>query len=760
MKRLPISIIILLSFLTVSMFFSERVMAESSQGSQPYRLGMATPTPSPTTLDLIPTAVSVQTKFIKQTFTLNDIGYTKDETLKGVLSSRNYGVYWPDAWLATDGSSFNLHFSHSKALDPHSSVTIDWNGTRLSSALLFAENADQNILTVEIPKELILTGFNQLHIEFYMGISEDFCTDLDNPAVWATISNTSSFNFLYKNKTAIPNLRNYPVPFIDNSPLIKNIVTLVVPDKPTTIELNALAVISVKLGQLAAWRPLTLSVIPLSQLKLGIGQGNVILVGSIKNLKSVDAKVLPPIKNENNVLTLTGTDQSDKPLPAETGILWETQIPNDPTALILMVTGMNDQAVLKAAQALASGPTYSRLEGQLGLVVQVSAPNDVERIASQSFTLSQLGYADFTGKGTREQSIDYIIPSPLGVQYNTTAKLDLHFSHSELLNSKGSSLNILLNDVPVSSVLLSAENAKDSRVIVDMPGGLFRLGDNKLTLAATIQLDPGYIYKGDCLYDYINEAWVVAFADSQISMPFEAGIQQISLLAYPKAFLGKADLTDLAFVVSESATISDAQVIASIASRLGRYTSYDTLAPKVMAQMDKNNEQKPSYVFLIGLPVGSKSFESINELLPLPFKSGTNEPEVINDVAQILPPQGSIGFIEATVDNDGLPMLIVTGNDEVGLRWAGNALDDPLLMAKLKDNLVILDSADSIQTSNIQPKKVNPIVQVAATKTMPEITNQMPNWVIGVACLLLGMTGIVLVAVIIREFIRRRKVRG
>ena len=758
MKRLPISIIILMSFLTVSMSFRGRVAVESSHGAQLYQADQATPTTSPTTLDLSPTPVGVQTNFINHTITLNDIGYSKDETLKGVLSSRNYGVYWPDAWLATDSGSFTLRFSHSKALDPHSSVTIDWNGTRLSSALLIAENADHNVLTVEIPKGLIATGINLLHIEFYMGISENFCTDLDNPAVWATISNTSSFNFIHENKNVEPNLKNYPIPFVDNSPLIKNIVILVVPDSPTTVELNALAVISVKLGQLAAWRPLTLSVIPFSQLKLDIGQGNVILVGSIESIKGFDLRVLPPIIKES--ITLILTDQSGKPLPANAGVLWEAQIPNDPTALILVVTGMNDQAVLKAAQALASGPTYSRLEGQLGVVLQVSAPNGSERIASQSFTLSQLGYADFTGKGTREQSIDYIIPSPLGVQYNTPAKFDLHFSHSELLNTKGSSLNILLNDVPVSSILLSAENTKDGRVTVDIPGRLFHLGDNKLTLAATIQLDPNYIHTGDCLYDYINEAWVVAYADSQISIPFEAGIQQISLLAYPKAFLGKADLTDLVFVAPENATIADAQVIASIANRLGRYTSNDTLVPKVVTQMDINIEQKSPYVFLIGLPARSKAFEKINELLPLPFKTGTNEPEDVNDVAQILPPQGSIGFIEATVDNNGMPMLIVTGNDEVGLRWAGNALGDPLLMTKLKDNLVILDGADSIQTSNIQPKKVNPIVQVAATNPLPEITNQMPNWVIWVACLLLGTTGIVLVAVTIREFIQRRKGRG
>jgi hypothetical protein len=38
---------------------------------------------------------------ISQKVTFFDLGYTKDETLQGVLVTRNYTVNWPHAWSLT-----------------------------------------------------------------------------------------------------------------------------------------------------------------------------------------------------------------------------------------------------------------------------------------------------------------------------------------------------------------------------------------------------------------------------------------------------------------------------------------------------------------------------------------------------------------------------------------------------------------------------------------------------------------------------------
>ena len=124
-------------------------------------------------------AAQVDSAVYTQTITFVELGYPSDETLHGVLVTRDYTVRWPEAWKPQVGSSVTLEFSHSPSLRANSSMAVDWNGVRIASTLLTPDNAEKGTLVAPIPAQSILPGFNRLHLEFYMGIQDDFCQDID-----------------------------------------------------------------------------------------------------------------------------------------------------------------------------------------------------------------------------------------------------------------------------------------------------------------------------------------------------------------------------------------------------------------------------------------------------------------------------------------------------------------------------------------------------------------------------------------------------
>jgi len=113
--------------------------------------------------------IKPQSSTLIETKSLKDLGYTKDETVHGVLVDRTYTVNWPDAWKPQPGSSFTLEFSHSPILEAYSSLAVDWNGVRLASVLLTPENIDHGQLIIEIPEGQIVRRCRPLSIESSAG---------------------------------------------------------------------------------------------------------------------------------------------------------------------------------------------------------------------------------------------------------------------------------------------------------------------------------------------------------------------------------------------------------------------------------------------------------------------------------------------------------------------------------------------------------------------------------------------------------------
>ena len=681
-----------------------------------------------------------------KTVTFTDLGYTGDETLRGVLVTRDYSLRWPDAWNPKSGNSLTLHFSHSLALDEHSSMAVDWNGTRLTSVLLTPQNADNGVLEVDIPEDLIEIGYNQLRLVLYMGIHDDYCEDLDNPAVWTTIHSTSFFDFSFEPAQPALDLSLFPAPLIDGSTIVENQITFILPAQPSLKELNVVAAVSAKLGQVAAWRNIALDVkYGPSASDVANIPGDQIYVGTLDQLGAYSFLDFSSI-----------TSDTRKP---GVGLIWEQYSPGDEAGVAIALTGMDEAGVETAGRVLADASTYALLSGPLGVIMDMPDLKTDGEVTGQIITLEELGYRDITARGTHDQTINFIIPLPMEWIVETEGTFNLHFAHSELLNPQQSSMNILLNDVPISSIALTKENSTDGQVEIRLPARLFKVGDNKLTVLANLNLVENYEDRLRCWDDYEDEAWIVAYADSSINLPPGPGEVNADLSNYPYNFLRSANLSDVAFVLPASPSERVALAMANIASRLGHFVDSKALYPRVVDTNTASDiKAEAPYQILIGQTVSLAAIQSINDILPMPFKSGTNEPQSLEGYAEILPKAGSVGYIESVITEDGQSRLVVTGNSDEGVYWAAEALSDPQLMGDLDGDLVILNAQARMFTASVKLEKTREVTPVVSEETST-VSGLQTMWVLWLSIILFILSALILITMIILGTVNRRKAK-
>jgi hypothetical protein len=612
-------------------------------------------------------------------FTLEDTGLSSDDVIKGALVSRDYGVLLPVNWNHITDAEVSINFSHSQALNPKSSMTVDWNNVRLGSIQLTNENIDHGQMTVSIPVDSIKQGYNALHIEFYMGISDNFCSDYDNPAVWATVQKSTFFRFDTDLTQVQPDLGNLPSPFFDESSLAGNHVTMVISDKPGMGEINSLAVVNAKLGELSGgWRTISTDLISLSDAKKDGIQGNIIFIGTIDTVNQLDPSI--------NI-----SDEQEKG-----GLLEEFPSPYDKTALILAITGKTQEDVEKAGRAFANGSLYSRLSGAKAVITGNATSSNGVKVNQLSTTLEELGYSNGTASGTREQKINYTIPLTSLWQTKTDAILNLHFLHSVVNSKEDPTLTISVNSLPVGSVKLTEANANGGQETFQIPLDFFHVGNNDLAIQANMQVfnsrDDVDLY---CADNQIAEAWLTIDNDSQLKFPSLPDSSTVEISNFPYIFMGKSDLSQLAFVMPKSASFADLKALSILALSLGRSAVGEPIMPHVVNsdQVSQNGQDYPNRI-LIGLPLNNPAILSANDQLPLSFNISTGVANPLPVLDTIDSGKISTGYIEAYLSGDKVPNLIVSGNDENGLLLAANQLSLNTNIAKLSGDVAITTGQD------------------------------------------------------------------
>ena len=365
--------------------------------------------------------------------TFEEMGY-RDQSIFGISGSITYFVkVKPDDNM--EGSKLVLYIRPSQVLNPNTStVTISLKDAPVFTQRIIASTMD-SLITIIIPmnkKYLQPDGrFVKVKIVAKMSVSDQICQDIDNPAVWINIRNSSYFS---ANKQSVLSYER------SMKETIQEFSTIASPASPDLNDILAGGILYSLVKQLNKE-----SVTATKTYNANDTLNNTIVVGLQSRLPEAIKRQLPALSKGQGLIQVLGTEGN----------------------AVLVVSGYDDEGYKKAIAVLSN---YNILNSAFSkkLIVDNTTIKTVENnLLPQVLTLEQLGVPSALMEGVLALQTNY--PFNL-IDYNAIPKkLTLHlealFSH--LRENDRGFLNVYLNDNLVYTTSLQDLNAFNNDV--DLP---------------------------------------------------------------------------------------------------------------------------------------------------------------------------------------------------------------------------------------------------------------------------------------------------
>jgi hypothetical protein len=620
--------------------------------------------------------------------TFKELGLGNDD-LDRTRTVRSYRVDLPgNLQILTGDNYFDLVTSHSlETLDKPASVQVDINGRPVSTLVLTGTNVLSNITRIELPAGVLLTGRNNIDITLDTGAT----CDEPGALVDLLIEETSALDFGYQQNPYPTDLGLYPDPFGERS--ILNIpTTIVLPDLPSSNDLSAAATIAAGLGRMSNGR-IDLRAKSASELDPAtLSDSHLIVIGKPDSNSLLSNLELPlPINDD----TLT---------PGQ-GILEEIVSPWNEFRIVLIVSGLDEEGLLKASHTLNRQAHFLGMRGPIAIVIDLLPLPTSDTSLDPSFTLASLGYQDEIVYGVEPQAFDFWFELPPGWRAEDSPFFNLKFAHADILDPYLSVIDVKLNKVPIGSGLLDDSNVNGGELKVTLPIDLLETGLNRLQVEVEMNL-----LNGDKCRDAENErAWTVISSASEIFLPYSAASARPSLRYFPHPFSQAVSFDQTLFVLPDQPLPSLINDAIQLAAYMGRSSQPENSSPRMIYAAEADQNMREEYhLILLGLPTENTLLAEVNAYLPQSFVPDTSllQPLVIDDVAFAPDPNRDAGLLQLTASpwNEGNSLLAITGTTEEGFMLSFRSLlESP---GRLNGNLAVVERSVDVSSDEINPLNI------------------------------------------------------
>jgi hypothetical protein len=607
--------------------------------------------------------------------TFEQLGYDVKE-LSRDRPSRSFRIDLPGNFqVSPTGNYLELITHHLPEVpDKPSVLQVTVGGSLLDAFPLTADNAVSNTVRIDLPEDLFQAGSIRIGVDLDTSAT---CEDL-GAIVDVLIDPASAITLGYWQNPYPTDLSLYPFPFIETS--LQSIpVTLVLPDQPTSDDLTTAATVAAGLGQMSGGT-IDLTAVLASGLGSDIRHdSHLVVIGKPDYNTLLSSLVLPlPINSAE--------------LEPGQGVLEEIVSPWNEFRLILIVSGLDDEGMLKACHALNREAHFLGMRGHVAVVTQLgTVPRSVAQHEA-SMSLGSLGYEDQIVYGAAPQDLTLHFTLPLGWQLEILPFFVLKFSHASILDPADSAIDILLNGVPIGSTLLNEANAAEGELTVSLPGHLLEPGRNRLEMAIEMNFPASSRNKCRDLQD--QRAWTVISSESEIFLPYNAIDlpPDLSLLPYPFSQSSGMDHTLIVLPDHPSPPILDDLI--RLAVLLGSPNRPGLVSARVAYAAEVDEESRRDYhLILLGRPTENALLRAANAYLPQPFVPGSDalEPLAVDSVAFMPDPSRGAGLLEIISSpwSEDHSLLAITGTTDDGVRLAAQVFWDP--SRRLEGNLAVVE---------------------------------------------------------------------
>jgi len=675
----------------------------------------------------------------------------------------------PANWQLTSGAELNLvmatsfySYAENISLSPETLggfLTVRLN--RILLGVLTLNEAGNIERSLPIPTEALQSFRADGQMELEVSLNSGLSCIIDQQ-MNVLIQPSSRFSLPHEESQPNTELANFPRPIYQAS-IFPDEALMVVPDHPTAAELQSALTVSAGLGNLTNGK-LALDMTVASALDMNkLSSTHLIFVG-----RSSSLPILSELSSPLSISDGSYPVDADKP---DTGVVQMVNSPWNSSKAVLVVSGNNDAAIVKAAQAVSTGILRSNIAPNIALV-DVVEDALIPSAQPTDQTIANLGFESvlFEEKGFDSAVFPFYIPH--GTVISSDAYFELIYGHSSLLDYDRSGLVALVNGQPIGSVRLDDGSAAiaTNRKIINIPPSALLPGNNVLEIESNLQaIDP-------CSVPNLRGLWLSIWDDSLLHLPANESFfntpNEIDLSAYPAPFTLDAILDSTAFVLQPDNLLSwrGAMQIAYYFGEKG-IGSFSKLSA-FYADNFPEAERANYHILAVGQPSHLPFVGEMNDYLPASFEAGSDIAIEKNmQVTFQIPVNVPLGYIELLTSpwNNDRIIIATLGNSPQGIAWAVDALVGNNRKG-LTGNFAVLDAdrllATDTRTTNLIENSPSPL----AADSSPDGTDinllgveqgaesaDRPNWLLIALVVSGAVTLLILIAVLFIGWVRDRK---
>jgi hypothetical protein len=687
-----------------------------------------------------PTIVLAQPAVVR---TFRDLGYD-DRTVHSVTGGLSYNVPLPRGQSLRPGAHVEIEISHSPLLLPdESTMTIAAGGRNVTSAFLTDETRDRGRIVVPLPVEALGAGGFTIQISFHLRSSRGECEDPYNPALWATVHQSSTVVLPLARSGDSVRLQDLPDLLLasasgtDSEPL-----RIAVPAAGTSAEeLEAAGLVAFQYGRWA------------------VGTG----VDPI-----VEAAPVTSVEPHGGILVGTGSALSIRGPAGAVG--WNGQsfvvaggiLPGDHGLLalasrerpLLIVGGATPEAVRTAAEALVQPERRDLLYGDHAIVSGENvAWNDGGRpwrYGAASF--AQLGVARQDVIGPGEHAVRLHFERPPGWVLRDGGTLDLGIAVTPGARSGTSWVSVRLNGIELGSQWLDAEDNGVRRYRFPLPAEQLNATLDGVPLRR-LDLDVRFflgVEQSRCVSSSQEGMEATLLPSSAWRLPHDQ-YRGMDLGRFPAMFFG-ATAPRVSVVLPDQPSPAELSAGMTMMAGLGYWSGSDDVAwPRLVTAGNlSDRDRRADHLILVGGPETSRVSDAASRLDRTLFES--HEPPLYGQAGVNAARWGMLNLGRSPWGRSRL-VLAITDSDRDGVGPATAALVRTGMREQIRGRTVVITEALPPQVLvGAQPAAAPP--RDLAPRADGAFRDRLQPWQIA-GVVLLGLFGMLVAGVLVIRLQRR-----
>jgi cellulose synthase (UDP-forming) len=375
---------------------------------------------------------------------LKDLGLLEPIELHGTDSIQSLSFALPLNEL-TDHATLHLVYRFSARAAASGRFKLLLNGTVFATVQASAGGSGVLDQSIAVPAELLVRD-NRLTVEF-LSRGDGRCNNATADASWGRIDPSSSFEFSGQRLPLAVDLKQMPLPMLDSEITRQRVIPMVLENAPSEKAMQAAGVVASYFGMVADYP------VPRFPVSLGaLPQGNIVVVTESSS----------ELLSELSVGAINGPTVALRPNP------------NDAFGTVLIVTGMDGDQVLEAAQALAL--QTGGLQGTSATIGDFTLPDarsadDAPHWARSEQKVPLWNAADEERSSDGASPLQLFLRVPPDLYYANRTHLNLHLEYRYQAPATGprSSLLVRVNGVQAGDILLHHGKEAGSATQADLP---------------------------------------------------------------------------------------------------------------------------------------------------------------------------------------------------------------------------------------------------------------------------------------------------